>query len=260
MAKPRDLPPAKRLAEIEAGRKPPVDEAENARWSRRTSRSALWTSRIALAVSVISAGVASFGVYYQFLRGQSLTANFRVVDHEKIGSNDLDIRVVFINDGPSPAYIDRIFLLQHTGVDAQKNALADQDILQHLMLYDALPLDMREGPTLLKDGTMLSTHSATRIKVNDQESVFGAVLKPDNPTIVFLSFKPTVVDIVAQENITQCLAFFYIDTQGRAQSKVTSRWRRYVPIDSFGNRAPAVGQSPPQGTAQLISKAWRFSN
>jgi hypothetical protein len=202
-------------------------------------------SFVAVALSALFAG-ATF-VFSNLYKPEDLVVSSRVVAHDQIASDHLDVSRVVTNAGQQPIVIENVLLVQNFGKNVNLESATDWKVAGSIWVRDVVT---RLDGTIenMQDGTRLVTYSPTKVRINNLE-VPGpsAPISSGSASLFVLAFSPAPIDLPVEGAILEMVAIQYYDKTGVMRRKVLPLglmdWihfgRRYNPAkESFARLLP----------------------
>ncbi|MFT4116540.1 hypothetical protein [Bradyrhizobium sp.] len=146
---------------------------------------------IALAVSMVSPIVAAGGIYFAtFYKPVDISVLATVLRRADVGTNTLQISLVFSNAGKRPAVIERVVMAMLSGQSASIDDAADRNLATAIFSDEFSPLP---GPIKSKwrNDALLEVYDPTATLLNNQPAATTATILPESSTsLSVLRFAP----------------------------------------------------------------------
>ena len=201
-------------------------------------------SVVAAIFSALFAG-ASF-VFSNLYQPEDLVVSARVLVVDQIGTNRIDVSLVFTNAAKQPIVIENILLAEDYGKTALIETSLDWRLASQIWIRDVV--SRPDGTvTKMQDGTHLVIFSPIKTRINNVDFPNpSAAIGAGSVSIFTLTFAPTPIDITAEMDILPMVAIQYYDKIGTMRRKVIPLglldWihmgRRYAPAPGLVRLLP----------------------
>jgi hypothetical protein len=221
-------------------------------FERRSQRSDIRTSIGPVAVVSVVAAIlsalfaGSSFVFSNLYQPEDLVVSARVLSPmDQIGTNRIDVSLVFTNAAKQPIVIENILLAEDYGKTTRIETNNDWRMTSSIWIRDIVSRPDGQVENM-QDGTHFVVFSPIKTRINNIDSPSpSGVISAGSASIFTLSFAPTPIDIETEIDILPMVAIQYYDKSGAMRRKVIPLG--FLDWIQFGRR-----YSPAPGSMRLL--------
>jgi hypothetical protein len=210
-------------------------------------RSVDWFARIGLLITFIGLLINFAALYFSnFYKPEDLSLAARVSQRDQIGTDRLELTLVFTNRGTQPAVVEKIVLALLYGRAATIEGASDWKVEGAIWVpehFTATPA----RTTKMQDGTLLSVYDGSKVTLNNQSMpTTSALIAAGNVALMDLTFETAPINLSDDGPIVPSVAIRFYDKYGVTKDRV-------IPLGIMSS--PSIGgrlYNPTSGLAKLL--------